>query len=79
MNEYREAFGLKRLTSFEQLTEDPSLQNELKRLYGTIDNVEWHVGIFAEKHGEGQMLGQLMTTMVAYDAFTHALTNPLLS
>ena len=79
MNDYREAFGLDRLKSFEELTDDPDLRVKLEALYKDIDNVEWHTGIFAEKHAPGAMLGELMTTMVAYDAFTHALTNPLLS
>lgn len=62
------------------MTNDPKLQQELKKLYNDqIDNLEWHVGIFAEKHSKGAMLGELMTRMVAYDAFTHALTNPLFS
>ena len=79
LNDYREAFGLKRLTSFKELTDDEKLARQLEDLYTHIDNVEWHTGIFAEKHAPGAMLGELMTTMVAYDAFTHALTNPLLS
>lgn len=79
LNDYREAFGLERLTSFRELTGDEDLANKLEGLYKHIDNLEWHTGIFAEKHEPGAMLGQLMTTMVAYDAFTHALTNPLLS
>ena len=79
MNEYRRAFSLEPLAGFEALTDDPALRDKLRALYGTIDKVEWHVGIFAEKHAPKAMLGELMTTMVAYDAFTHALTNPLLS
>ena len=41
--------------------------------------MEWQVGIFAEDHDEGFSLGRLMVRMVGYDAFTHALTNPLVS
>ncbi len=79
-NDYREAFSMPRLNSFEELTDDPELQQELKALYNNrIDDLEWHVGIFAEKHDESFMLGRLMTRMVGYDAFTHALTNPLMS
>jgi len=79
-NEYREEFGHTRVKSFEDLTDDKALCAELKSLYqDDIDAVEWHVGIFAEKHEPDAMLGELMTTMVAYDAFTHVLTNPLLS
>jgi len=79
MNEYRRAFGLQPLASFEELTDDAGLRAKLQAMYDTIDDVEWHVGIFAEKHEPGAMLGELMTVMVAYDAFTHAFTNPLLS
>ena len=48
-------------------------------LYGDIDNLEWYVGIFAEDYPDYMMMGELMTNMVANDAFTQALTNPLLS
>lgn len=79
-NDYREAFSLPRLNSFEELTDDPQLLQELKQLYNDkIDDLEWHVGIFAERHDEGFVLGGLMIRMVGYDAFTHALTNPLMS
>ena len=79
-NDYREAFSFPRLRNFEQLTDDKQLQQELKNLYNdNIDDLEWHVGIFAEGHNATFMLGRLMTRMVGYDAFTHALTNPLMS
>lgn len=62
------------------MTADPALQRELKELYNDrIDDLEWQVGIFAEDHDEGFSLGRLMVRMVGYDAFTHALTNPLVS
>jgi prostaglandin-endoperoxide synthase 2 len=41
--------------------------------------VEWYVGIWAEDHPEDQIMGELLTAMVGYDAFTQALTNPLLA
>lgn len=78
-NEYREAFGLRRFKSFKQLTSDPTLRRRLENLYGNIDNLEWYVGIFAEDYPDYCMMGELLTTMVAYDAFTQALTNPLLA
>ncbi len=79
-NDYREAFSMPRLGSFEELTSDAELQRELKELYhDRIDDLEWQVGIFAEDHDEGFSLGRLMVRMVGYDAFTHALTNPLVS
>jgi prostaglandin-endoperoxide synthase 2 len=78
-NDYREAFGLKRLASFIQLTANAGLQERLETLYGDIDNLEWYVGIFAEDYPDYLMMGELLTTMVANDAFTQALTNPLLA
>ncbi|MGZ4694129.1 MAG: peroxidase family protein [Acidimicrobiales bacterium] len=78
-NAYRKAFGQKPLTSFEQLTADVSLRAKLTELYGDIDHLEWYVGIFAEDYPSYLMMGELMSTMVASDAFTQALTNPLLS
>lgn len=78
-NAYREQFGRKKLKSFEQLTSDVELRDELKALYGNdIDQLEWYVGIFAEEYPSEMMMGDLMATMVACDAFTQALTNPLL-
>jgi len=78
-NDYREQFGLKRLTSFEQLTDDHDVLKRLDALYGDIDKLEWYVGIFAEDYPDYAMMGDLLTRMVAYDAFTQALTNPLLA
>jgi len=77
-NDYREAYGLGRLASFEELTANTEVQERLETLYGDIDKLEWYVGIFAEDYPDYMMMGQLMTYMVANDAFTQALTNPLL-
>ena len=78
-NEYRTAFGLRPRRSFEELTGDATLRQRLTGLYGSIDRLEWYVGIFAEDYGRDSMMGGLLTAMVAYDAFTQALTNPLLA
>ncbi|WP_261570081.1 peroxidase family protein [Frankia gtarii] len=78
-NEYREAFGLRRLSGFDQLTSDPQLRRRIEKLYTHIDDLEWYVGIFAEDYPDYLMMGELLTTMVAHDAFTQALTNPLLA
>jgi prostaglandin-endoperoxide synthase 2 len=78
-NDYREQFGLNRLKDFHQLVADPELRGRLIKLYGDIDKLEWYVGIFAEDYNDIAMMGLLMTVMVAYDAFTQALTNPLLA
>lgn len=78
-NDYREQFGLSRMTSFEQLTNDMKLRRRLEALYNhDIEQLEWYVGIFAEEYPANYMMGSLLTRMVGYDAFTQALTNPLL-
>jgi prostaglandin-endoperoxide synthase 2 len=77
-NAYRERFGLASMRDFAELTSDPLVQERLAALYGDIDNLEWYVGIWAEDHPPDQMMGDLLTYMVGYDAFTQALTNPVL-
>jgi prostaglandin-endoperoxide synthase 2 len=79
LNDYRAAYGLSRHTSFEHLTKDETVRERLRALYETIDDVEWYVGIFAEDYPDYMMMGELMTSMVANDAFTQALSNPLLA
>jgi prostaglandin-endoperoxide synthase 2 len=78
-NAYRQRFGMSPVKDFGELTSDVAVQERLEALYGDVDDVEWYVGIFAEDHPEDQMMGDLLTAMVGYDAFTQALTNPLLA
>ncbi|MEO3428829.1 peroxidase family protein [Pelagibius sp. CAU 1746] len=78
-NAYRGYYGKKPAQSFEELTRDPALAAKLKDAYGDIDKLEWFVGIFAEGYDDKEMMGDLLKTMVANDAFTQALTNPLLA
>ena len=77
-NEYRERFGIPPIQNFKGFgAAGPSLQ----KIYGDVDKVEFLPGIFAEAPwpNSGNLFGTTMMTMVGYDAFTHALTNPLLS
>lgn len=78
-NAYRKYYGLKPKASFEALTGERELAAKLRALYGDIDRLEWFVGLFAEGYDEDSMMGELLVTMVANDAFTQALTNPLLA
>lgn len=55
------------------------LATNLKDLYGTPDNLELYVGLFAEPRNRNGPLPELILAMVAMDAFSQALTNPLLS
>jgi prostaglandin-endoperoxide synthase 2 len=78
-NAYRRHYGLDPIPSFEALTGDRERAAALREIYGDIEKLEWFVGIFAEDFGPDEMMGALLNTMVANDAFTQALTNPLLS
>jgi len=79
-NDYRERFGLSRAKKYEDITDDKVLIEELRTLYGDdVESLDWYVGLFAEKHGTDMIMGELLLRMVAHDAFTQALTNPLLS
>jgi prostaglandin-endoperoxide synthase 2 len=79
-NDYRESYGLSRMKSFTELTSDTALRERLRTLYhDDIESLEWYVGIFAEDYPDYLMMGELLTTMVANDAFTQALSNPLLA
>ena len=48
-------------------------------LYGSVDDMEFYVGLFAEESGVNDVLPPLVLAMVAFDAFSQALTNPLVS
>ncbi|MEP6501943.1 MAG: peroxidase family protein [Betaproteobacteria bacterium] len=78
-NAYRRAFGLHPVTSWEGLTRDGATRAALAAVYKDVDQLELVVGLLAEDASEGALFGTLMNTMVASDAFTQALTNPLLS
>ncbi|WP_269580773.1 peroxidase family protein [Roseibium sp. Sym1] len=79
-NDYREAFGYGRVKTFEQITGDPRRIKALSRLYkDSVDNVELFVGLFAEDVAPRSAVPPLIGRMVALDAFSQALTNPLLS
>ncbi len=78
-NAYRHHYGMEPAASFKALTGNSVLAQKLETIYGSIDNLEWFVGIFAEAYDNKEMMGELMKVMVANDAFTQALTNPLLA
>ncbi|MDN0075068.1 peroxidase family protein [Crenobacter sp. SG2303] len=78
-NEYRKRFGLDPLRNWNALTRDPVVQKSLCSLYKDIDQLEFVVGLFAEETKDGALFGETLNTMVAVDAFTQALTNPVLS
>lgn len=79
-NEYRKHFGMAPYESITELAGDTRTTTLLEKLYpGGVDDVELVVGLLAEDRHAGAPLGDLMRTMVGVDAFSQALTNPLLS
>jgi peroxidase len=64
-NTVRAAYGLSRVTRFSQISSDPDVQQTLKSLYGTVDNIDLWVGILAEDHVPGASVGQLGKTIIA--------------
>jgi prostaglandin-endoperoxide synthase 2 len=78
-NDYRELASFPRVTAFEQVSGDPAVQAALRRLYGSVDRIEFYAGLFAEDPRPNSVLPSLIGRMVGVDAFSQALTNPLLS
>ena len=77
LNDYREYFGLPRVRTFEDF--DEAVAGKLEEHYGDVDAVELIPGLLAESTVSSRLFGPTMTVMVAHDAFTQALTNPLLA
>jgi prostaglandin-endoperoxide synthase 2 len=78
-NDYREIMHYPRVTRFEQISCDPLVVDGLRRVYGHVDRIEFFPGLFAEGLPARSAVPRLLGRMVAADAFSHALTNPLLS
>lgn len=55
------------------------LAARLEELYGSVEALEYYPGLFAERRNDNGPLPSLIQAMVAMDAFSQALTNPLLS
>jgi prostaglandin-endoperoxide synthase 2 len=78
-NAYRAHFGMAPCKSIAELAGDTRTAALLERLYKSVDDIDLGVGLLAEDRYAGAPLGDLMRTMVGVDAFSQALTNPLLS
>lgn len=78
-NDYRELCKFPRVTAFDQISSDPKIQQELQQLYGHVDQIEFYVGLFAEDVRENSVVAALIGRLVGIDAFSQALTNPLLA
>jgi prostaglandin-endoperoxide synthase 2 len=78
-NDYREILGHPRVTDFSQIMGDREAQKLLQELYGDVENIEFYVGLYSEADRKGSAIPLLIERLIAIDAFTTVLTNPLLS
>ncbi len=78
-NDYRELCKYPRVTDFNQISGNEKVQEELKRLYGHVDNIELYVGLYAEDLRPNSALPPLVGRLIGIDAFSQAFTNPLLA
>ncbi|MGW0803406.1 peroxidase family protein [Nonomuraea sp. NPDC002799] len=79
-NDYREHCRFPRVRDFGQISGDARVTGALRELYRSVDDLDLYVGLFAEEPGSpGAILPPLLTKIIAIDAFSQALTNPLLA
>lgn len=77
--DYRAYACLPRPKRFEDVSSDPEVVKILQRAYPSVEDIEFYVGLFAEDPVADSPLPPLLLRLVAVDAFSQALTNPLLS
>lgn len=78
-NAYRVAYGMPPAVSFGDISSHPDVVALLEANYASVDLVEFYPGLFAEDLVDKSPLPSLLMRMVGVDAFSQALTNPLLS
>lgn len=64
-NTARAAYGLARVSSFAQVSPDPSVQAALQSAYGSVSNIDLWVGGLAERHAPGASVGPLFRQIIA--------------
>jgi len=78
-SDYREYVSLPRPKRFSDVSANAKVVAFLENAYESVDDIEFYVGLFAEDIDNNSPLPSLLGKMVAVDAFSQALTNPLLS
>jgi prostaglandin-endoperoxide synthase 2 len=78
-NAYRELTQAPLAKSFDEISPDPEVQARLRDLYKTVDRVEYFPGLFAEPVTKNAAVPTMIGRLVAADAFSMAMTNPLLA
>jgi hypothetical protein len=70
-NTIRVAYGLAPVTTFAEITSDPTLQFQLQQLYGNVDNIDPWIGGLAEDRIPGTSTGELLREVIL-DQFQRA-------
>lgn len=78
-NDYRELCGFPRVTDVDQISSSQRVRDALSDAYGSVDNIELYVGLFAEDTRPDSVLPPLMGRLVGVHAFSQLMTNPLLA
>ena len=78
-NDYREYLGFNSVKDFKEISNDDFVIEQLANSYRHVDEIDFFVGIFCEDRMKNSPLPKTIAAFVALDAFTQALTNPLLS
>lgn len=78
-SDYRKYVSLSPPKDFSDISRDPQVVAFLKNAYKNVDDIDFYVGLFAEDNVKNSPLPPLLLRFVAVDAFSQALTNPLLS
>ncbi len=76
---YREYASLEKPKTFSAISKNKAVIDFLAANYGSPEDVDFYIGLFAEDTEPNSPLPPLILRMVAVDAFSQALTNPLLS
>lgn len=68
-NFVRTSFGLDPVTSFSEINPDPSVWQALASVYTDVDGIDPWIGLLAEPHQDGAMVGETLVRVLA-DQFT---------
>lgn len=77
-NDYREYFGLQRMSSFEEIVDDPQIVQQIKSTYRTVDDIEYYPGIFAEEKLFGGLHGAILALMGVGSTYAGIFSSRLL-
>ena len=64
-NQVRASFGLERVTSFDEITSDPELAQNLESLYKSVEDIDLLVGLFAEDRVAPSGAGETIQAILA--------------